>query len=227
MESNQEVQISTNAITLFTDSYEQIKERIEKEQPEFESKSSLVEISTSLNYLIVQIRNNTSKSMIQIPNLLKSLIPLATFRIGSHQREEIDLQRIEVRHWSRQCLSSIRGYGDAQAQSELVNQGFGRVMFITFSKAGGVGEEQDEQIYYGLINFFKFLRDIHDGRNDDWQPSFQPLPLLARRTEEQIEEEGGSEEIDVQLNNKENQWYIIIWANRAKAAIVNHFIHSN
>ncbi|KAA6385212.1 MAG: hypothetical protein EZS28_019263 [Streblomastix strix] len=100
-------------------------------------------------------------------------------------------------------------------------------MFITFSKAGGVGEEQDDEIYYGLINISTFFIDIHDGRNDDWQSSFQPLPLLARRTEEQIEEEGGSEEIDAQLNNKENQWYKMIQANRAKAALVNHFIHSN
>ncbi|KAA6361238.1 MAG: hypothetical protein EZS28_043235 [Streblomastix strix] len=193
MEYNQEVLISANAITLFTDSYELNKQRIEKEQPEFESKSSLVEISTSLNYLSYQIHNNnTSKSVIQIPNLLKSLITLATFRIGTHLREEIDLQRIEVRHWSRDCLWQIQQYGDEQVQSELVNNSYGRMICISYCTAGGKGEEYDLGIYNGLFYFSRFLRKLHDGRNYNYS-SFQPLPLLVPVSLEQIEEEGINE----------------------------------
>ncbi|KAA6386295.1 MAG: hypothetical protein EZS28_018176 [Streblomastix strix] len=228
MESNQEVQISANAIILFTDSYEKNKQKIEKEQPEFEPISSLAEISASLKYLRYQIQNNkTSKSVIQIPNLLKSLISLATFRIGTHLREEIDLQRIEVRNSSRWCLVAIQGYGDAQVQLELVNQGYGIVMSFSYCTAGGKGEEQDEEIRVGLINIYCFLKEIHEGRNDDWYLSFQPLPLLVRSTEEQIEEEGANEEIDAQLNNKGDDGDIKNWANESKAATLNRFIHSN
>ncbi|KAA6369672.1 MAG: hypothetical protein EZS28_034801 [Streblomastix strix] len=227
MESNQEVQISANAITLFTDSYEQNKQRIEKEQPEFESKSSLVEISACLKYLISQTRdNNTSKSVVQIPNIVKSLITLSTFRIGTHLRKEIDLQRIEVRHWSRKCLWSIQGDGDAQVQSELVNVEYGRVMTITISTAGGKGEEQDQEIHNGLFSISRFLTELHDGRND-WYTSFQPLPLLVPVSLEQIEDEGANEEIEVQMNNKGDDGDIKYWANDAKAAALNHFIHSN
>ncbi|KAA6381321.1 MAG: hypothetical protein EZS28_023153 [Streblomastix strix] len=227
MESNQEVQISANAITLFTDSYEQNKQRKEKEQPEFESKSSLFEISASLQSLRGQIQiNNTKKSVIQIPNLLKSLITLATFRIGTHLREEIDLQRIEVRRWSRQCLWSIQGDGDEQVQSELVRQGYGRVMPISCCTAGGKCEEYDQEIYDGLFYISRFLRELYEGRND-WYPSFQPLPLLARSTEEQIEDEGANEELEAQMNNNGYYGDINALANRTKAATLNRFIHDN
>ncbi|KAA6334788.1 MAG: hypothetical protein EZS28_053031, partial [Streblomastix strix] len=165
--------------------------------------------------------------VIQIPNLVKSLITLVTFRIGTHLREEIDLQRIEIRSWSRQCLWSIQGDGDAQVQSELVRQGYGRVMFITISTAGCKGEEQDYEIENGLIRISIFLTELHDGRNDDWYPSFQPLPLLARSTEEQIEDEGANEEIEAQMKNIGYNSGIKAWANDVKAAILNHFIHSN
>ncbi|KAA6363936.1 MAG: hypothetical protein EZS28_040537, partial [Streblomastix strix] len=179
----------------FTDSYTKNKQGKQNEQQESESIPSLVEISSTLHYLRNQIwNNNISKSVIQIPKLLRSLITLATFRIGTHLREEIDRERIEVRHWSRQCLISIQGYGDEQDQSELVNQGYGRVKSLSFSTAGGKGEEYDLDIYYGLHDISTFLRELHEGRNDDWYPSFQPLPLLARSSEEQIVEEGSNED---------------------------------
>ncbi|KAA6373924.1 MAG: hypothetical protein EZS28_030550 [Streblomastix strix] len=227
MKSITEVQISANDIVSFTDLYTFNKQRIEKEQSEFESKSSLTKVTSSIKYLRDQIHNNnTSKSVIQIPKLLRSLAVLSRFKIGTHQREEIDLQRIEVIHWSRDCLSQIQEYGDEQDQIDIVNQGFGRVISISYCSAGGVGEEQDYEIYNGLFYIYYFLRELHDGRNN-WYPSFQPLPLLALNTEEQIEDEGANEEIDAQLNNEGNDGDIKNWANRAKAAILNHFIHRN
>ncbi|KAA6387526.1 MAG: hypothetical protein EZS28_016945 [Streblomastix strix] len=228
MESKQEVQISANAITLFTDSYEQNKQRIEKEQPEFEPISLLAEISASLKYLTNQIQNNnTSKSVIQIPNLLKPLITLGTFRIGTHLREEIDLQRIEVRSWSRQCLYYIQGQGDKQVQTELVNNSYGRMICISFSTAGGKGEEYDQDIYYRLIRISRFLRQLHEGRHYFGQPPFQALPLLVPVSLEQIEEEGANEELEAQMKNIGYNGGIKAWANDAKAAILNHLIHSN
>ncbi|KAA6378910.1 MAG: hypothetical protein EZS28_025563 [Streblomastix strix] len=230
MESNQEVQISANLIISFADSYEQNKQRIEKEQSESESNSIPIftQVTSSLQSLIVQIQNNnTSKSVIQIPKLLQSLSALATFRIDTHLKQEIDLQRIEVRHWSRQCLYIIQYYGDEQVQSELVRQGYGIVMSFSYCTAGGVGEEQDLGIQNGLYRISDFLRELHEGRDDDWYPSFQPLPLLVPVSLEQIEDEGANEELDAQLNNKGDDGDIIYWANESKAATLNHFIHIN
>ncbi|KAA6354377.1 MAG: hypothetical protein EZS28_050096, partial [Streblomastix strix] len=104
--------------------------------------------------------------------------------------------------------------------------GYGRVMSITFSTAGGVGEEQDEEINVGLGDIYYFLIDLHEGRYNDWQRSFQPLPLLVRNTEEQMEEEGADEEIEAQMNNKgDNDGRIKAWANDANAKLLNHFIY--
>ncbi|KAA6322450.1 MAG: hypothetical protein EZS28_054434 [Streblomastix strix] len=109
--------------------------------------------------------------------------------------------RLEIRCNSRWCLYWIQQFGDEQDQSELVNNGYGRVTSISFCTAGGKGEEQDKEISDGLYYISRFIRELHLGRNNDYQPSFQPLPLLARRSEEQIEEEGANEEIEAQLNN--------------------------
>ncbi|KAA6377202.1 MAG: hypothetical protein EZS28_027271 [Streblomastix strix] len=169
------------------------------------------------------MKNNTSKSVIQIPKLLQSLSTLSRFKVGSHIDLDVDQQRIDVRHWSRYCLHCIRRFGDAQVQTELVNIGYGRVMSMSFCTAGGNGEEQDVEIKIGLSQISDFLKALRKGRN----VSFQVLLLRLRRTVEQIEEEGANEEIDVQMMNKENQWNIKSWANDTKEATLNRFIHKH
>ncbi|KAA6366630.1 MAG: hypothetical protein EZS28_037842 [Streblomastix strix] len=82
--------------------------------------------------------------------------------------------------------------------------------------------EQDKEIYNGLHDISEFLRQLHEGRT--WLPSFQPLPLLARRSIEQIEEEGANEELEAQMNNKGMNGYIMDQAKGSKAATLNHFI---
>ncbi|KAA6328751.1 MAG: hypothetical protein EZS28_053681 [Streblomastix strix] len=162
--------------------------------------------------------------MIKIPKLLQSLVALSRFKVGTHLREEIDQQNLEVRNKCRWCLRYIQECCDEQVQSELVNNRYGRVLSITFSTAGGKGEEQDEEIENGLECIKYFLIGLHTGRTYR-QPSFQPLPLLVRRSEEQIEEEGANEEIEAQLNDNGYDGDIKYYANDAKAVTLNHFIH--
>ncbi|KAA6371970.1 MAG: hypothetical protein EZS28_032503 [Streblomastix strix] len=177
-----------------------------------------------LQFLKNQIQdNNGCKQVIQIPKLLQSLSALSRFKIGIHIGQELDQMRLEIRCNSRWCLRYIQVFGDEQIQSELVNNGYGRMMSTAFCTAGGKGEEQDEEIRNGLINITDFLIGLHAGRI--WQPSFQPLPLLARNTEEQIEEEGANEELDTQMNNNGMNGHIRNWANEAKAMTLNHFIY--
>ncbi|KAA6388557.1 MAG: hypothetical protein EZS28_015918 [Streblomastix strix] len=227
MQFDYQIQISANAIISFADSYAKNKKGKENEQPESEPTSSLTKICSTLRFLYGQIwNNNTSKYMIHIPKLLRSVVALSRFKVGIHLREDANQQSLKVRSSSRDCLSQIQHYGDAQIQTELVfNQEYGRMMSIVISTAGGKGEEQHKEILNGLMRICNFLRDLHEGRN--YQPSFQPLPLLARRTEEQIEEEGANEEIDAQINNNGYYGNVIYLANLAKAVILNHFIHNN
>ncbi|KAA6354563.1 MAG: hypothetical protein EZS28_049910 [Streblomastix strix] len=97
-------------------------------------------------------------------------------------------------------------------------------MSISFSTAGGVGGEQDAKIYNVLNHFYDLLNELHEGRYY-YQQSFQPLPLLARRTEEQMEEEGANEEIEAYMNYKGFYENIKKQANRVKAKTLNCFIH--
>ncbi|KAA6378449.1 MAG: hypothetical protein EZS28_026024, partial [Streblomastix strix] len=181
-------------------------------------------IVSTLQTLSHQIlENNSSKQVIQIPKLLQSLFELSRYKVETHLREEIDRLRLEVRSFSRKCLYCIQFKGDAQAQSDLVTQGYGRVMSISICTAGGKGEEQDEKIYNGLGRITDFLIGLHLGRTQ--QPSFQPLPLLARRSEEQIEEEGADEELEAQMNNNGDYGHIRNWAKWAKAMTLNSFIN--
>ncbi|KAA6364173.1 MAG: hypothetical protein EZS28_040300 [Streblomastix strix] len=226
MQQKQELYETARAIVSFTDSYTQNKQGKQNEQPESESIPSITKISAYLQYLIDKIQeNNTRKQVIQIPKLLKSLITLVTFRLGTHIDLDVDNQRLEVRSWSRECLRYIQQLDDEQDQSELVNKRYGRMLSTAFCTAGGKGEEQDLEIFYGMVRIFSFLIKLHAGRNDDYQPSFQPLPLLARNTEEQMEEEGADEELEAQMNNNENEGGIKDYAKWAKAATLNRFIH--
>ncbi|KAA6369969.1 MAG: hypothetical protein EZS28_034504 [Streblomastix strix] len=228
MQSKQKIQVIAKAIISFTDSYTYNKQGKRNEQSEFESTLQLAYIVSTLQSLENQIQyNNALKQIIKTKKLLKSLIALTKFRLGTHIDLDVDRQRLEVRSGSQRCLSWIQCKGDEQIQTELINNGYGRVISIQISTAGGIGEEQDWEIFNGFIQISNFLRALHQGRNNYYQPSFQPLPLLARRSEEQIEEEGANEEIEAQMNNKGNYGNIKYYANSTKSATLNHFIHRN
>ncbi|KAA6370910.1 MAG: hypothetical protein EZS28_033563 [Streblomastix strix] len=225
MQQKQEFYETARAIVSFTDSYTQNKQIKQNEQSESESISTLTDIVSSLQTLSLQIlENNRSKQVIQIPKLLNSLSALSRYKVETHLREEIDRQRLKVRNSSRECLRYIQFKGDEQDQTELVTQGYGRVMCTAFCTAGGQGEEQDEDISNQLCRISAFLNELHTGINNDWRPSFQSLPLLARNTEEQMEEEGANEEIDAQMKNKGINSNIKGYAKLAKAVTLNRFI---
>ncbi|KAA6374538.1 MAG: hypothetical protein EZS28_029935 [Streblomastix strix] len=109
--------------------------------------------------------------------------------------------------------------------TEVVNAKYVGVLVIAISTASGSGEEQDLEISYGLDRISIFLRLLNQGRKYN-EPIFPPQPLLARRSDEQIEEEGGNEEIDSQLINKryKGDYNIKNDANEAKRRILNYFI---
>ncbi|KAA6319782.1 MAG: hypothetical protein EZS28_054776 [Streblomastix strix] len=141
--------------------------------------------------------------------------------IGIHFSQKLDLQTVALRSRSIWCLRRIQFWSDESTHSELINVGYARVLVIAISTASASGEEKDEEIWIGLIDISQFFSNLNKGKQD----SFPPQPLLAHRSDEQIEEEGGNEEIDSQLINNGHQNYNIKdYANRAKGAILNYFI---
>ncbi|KAA6390334.1 MAG: hypothetical protein EZS28_014138 [Streblomastix strix] len=206
METELNIQDAAGAIISFTDSYAYKKERKQKEQPESESTDSLIEITAYLEYLGDKIRNNNDfKQMIMNQNLLRPLASLTIFKLGNHSNQEVDQLRLNVRYNSRTWLGRIQYTGDAQDFADLVNVGYGKVICISFSTAGGIGEEEDEEIWNRLVYISEFLRELHQ--------------------EEQIEEEGAKEEVDAQMNNNGYHGYIKHCANQAKVATLCSFCH--
>ncbi|KAA6355755.1 MAG: hypothetical protein EZS28_048718, partial [Streblomastix strix] len=133
-----------------------------------------------------------------ITNALHSLTTLSIYKINIHLSQENDQQTLALRSGSRVCLWHIQYFGDASVHSELINIGYAGVLVIAISTASGHGEEYDGQIYKGLDYISTFLICLNKGK----LYSFPPKPLLAHRSDEQLEEEGGNEEIDSQLINK-------------------------
>ncbi|KAA6399986.1 MAG: putative ATP-binding protein [Streblomastix strix] len=101
-------------------------------------------------------------------------------------------------------------------------------MSNSISTAGGNCEEKGDEIQRQLNRITWFFKNLHQGRNA-YQPSFQPLPFLARIAKQQIEEEGANEEVEAQLVNKGKGQYNNIKdeAIEAKREILNNFIHSH
>ncbi|KAA6376535.1 MAG: hypothetical protein EZS28_027941, partial [Streblomastix strix] len=173
-----------------------------------------------LTHPLIQYNNNKSKEVINTPNALHSLTTLSIYKIGTHLSQENDQQTLAIRSGSIECLGNIQFWGDASDQSELDNANYTGVFVIAISTASGSGEEDDGEIKDGLNYISEFIRCLNKGK----QNSFPPQPLLAHRSYEQIEEEGGNEEIDSQLINKAFSGNIKNSANRAKLAVLNYFI---
>ncbi|KAA6369604.1 MAG: hypothetical protein EZS28_034869, partial [Streblomastix strix] len=213
-------------------SYSQLDKKSDSQeqhnQQKSESTSSLSLITQSIDLLDRLISyNNICKVVINTPNALHSLSTLTCYKINIHFSQENDQLSFKIRNSSRWCLQQIHQFGETSAQSELINARYVGVLVITISTASGSGEEQDLEISNGLDFISDFLSNLNKGRSD-YEPSFPPQPLLARRSDEQIEEEGGNEEIESQLIKKGDQYYYIkSQANRAKGAILNYFIEQD
>ncbi|KAA6375836.1 MAG: hypothetical protein EZS28_028637 [Streblomastix strix] len=195
------------------------------DQQQTESTSSLSLITQSLDLLkrLIYDNNNICKVVINTPNALHSLCTLSGCKFNIHFNKEYDLQTFEVRDSSRWCLWYIQQCGDSSTQSELINARYVGVLVIAISTASGSGEEYDDDINSGLVRISYFIRCLNKGKSYQ-QPSFPPQPLLVRRSDEQLEEEGGNEEIDSQLINEGDYGLIKNRANEGKGAILNYFI---
>ncbi|KAA6367724.1 MAG: hypothetical protein EZS28_036749 [Streblomastix strix] len=198
------------------------QEQHNQQQTESTSSHSLITQSLNLLNKLINIYDNIYKEVTNITNALHSLYTLSSYKINIHFNQQNDQLSFKVRSSSRRCLQYIQYSGDASAQTELVNANYAGVLVIAISTASGAGEEQGEEISNKLDNISEFLRCLNKGIN--YNETFPPQPLLARRSVEQIEEEGAIEEIDSQLINEGYSNNIKSQANRAKGMILNYFI---
>ncbi|KAA6403160.1 MAG: hypothetical protein EZS28_001314 [Streblomastix strix] len=127
-----------------------------------------------------------------------------------------------IRKRSSNCLNWFQIFGDKQIQAELINVGYGRSLIIYISTAGGREEEGDEEIYDGLYYIYNFLGELCQGRN--YSPFFPEQLALSKTCIEQIEEEGGNEEVESQMINNQNIGNFNYRAIKTEGQILNFYI---
>ncbi|KAA6386297.1 MAG: hypothetical protein EZS28_018178 [Streblomastix strix] len=100
---------------------------------------------------------------------------------------------------------------------------------MVFSTAGGFAEENNFDILISLIKIDNFIFNLYNGRKISKRtprPSFPSQPILAKTCIEQIEEQGGFEEIEAHLTNqgKDGNDYIKFNAIEVKGDLSKFFI---
>ncbi|KAA6387841.1 MAG: hypothetical protein EZS28_016634 [Streblomastix strix] len=101
------------------------------------------------------------------------------------------------------------------------------VTAISISTAGGIGEQNDIEIREGLSNISVFISNLHYGTcspfNFMFIMSYTLQPVVIKNCEEQLEEEGGNEELEAQ---QINVGYSVIksFANQYKRWALNYFV---
>ncbi|KAA6392792.1 MAG: hypothetical protein EZS28_011682 [Streblomastix strix] len=166
--------------------------------------------------------NIQGEQIIQDKDPASSII---SYNINIHINKEQDEHQHRIRKKCRSCLGEIQYFGDEKAQAELINVGYGRVLIISVSTAGGTEEQYDNGIFDGLICINRFLRDLHQGRNNYNAPKFPSQSDLFKTCIEQMEERGGIEEIDSQIFNKGDNRNIQSRTNSAKEYLFNFYIY--
>ncbi|KAA6389308.1 MAG: hypothetical protein EZS28_015167 [Streblomastix strix] len=94
-------------------------------------------------------------------------------------------------------------------------------IYLCLVTAGGRGEQKDSGINNGLKYLHELTDAVHQGRNES---PLKSQHSIVKRSEEQIEEEGGNEEIDSQLINKGYYRNIMKEAQTAQMKTLRFFI---
>ncbi|KAA6369008.1 MAG: hypothetical protein EZS28_035464 [Streblomastix strix] len=161
------------------------------------------------------VENSVNSQLLSnFPNLINSLVQLHNYKIKEFIDEQNVQEAHEIREYSGYCLSSVQEYGDNKAQIILLNGGYAKSLSLNVALAGGLLEMDTSKIAGSYSELALLARSIFQGResDDDFKiPSLDPQPFLIKEVEEQIEEEGCFEEVDVwnyseQFNEENSPW---------------------
>ncbi|KAA6396688.1 MAG: hypothetical protein EZS28_007782 [Streblomastix strix] len=123
-------------------------------------------------------------------------------------------------------LGLIQMNGEVLAQTSLTNSGYTNALIQYISTAGGCGFKNDSRLYDVLQHIQNFFYMLQQGRNQyTYNGKFliPSQPALIKSSNEQLEEQGGSEEIDSLLTMSELDDIMKI-ANRTKQTLQNIFM---
>ncbi|KAA6376741.1 MAG: hypothetical protein EZS28_027731, partial [Streblomastix strix] len=163
----------------------------------------------------IDVENSANSQLLSnFPDLINSLVQLHIYKIKEFTSEQNAQEAHEIREYSGYCLSSVQEYGDNKAQIILLNGGYAKSLSLNVALAGGLLEMDTSKIAGSYQELGLLVRSIFQGRESDDEfkiPSLDPKPFLIKEVEEQIEEEGCFEEVDVwyyseQFNEENSPW---------------------
>ncbi|KAA6383757.1 MAG: hypothetical protein EZS28_020717 [Streblomastix strix] len=176
-----------------------------EKQSIFRSQSRIVK--SSLQILRVILLDNQVHYQIEavFPNIIRSLIKLHNYKLGKgvYQNEE-DEDAPEIRLNSRFCLSWIQQHADYQTLIILINENYVGTMTNAISNDYGHEQNSNIQVLDLISNIHYFFTVLHEeiqsNKKNKKFAFFLPDVVFAKQSEEQIEEEGGIEEVELRTN---------------------------
>ncbi|KAA6395675.1 MAG: hypothetical protein EZS28_008798 [Streblomastix strix] len=101
---------------------------------------------------------------------------------------------LQIRTLSFNLLSNFHWYGDKKLQQLLISDQFARIIVQLISICGGIGEYNTNRIEDSLSTISQLLTGFRG--TDIMRDYLQPESELLQITIEEIEDEGGQEEVD-------------------------------
>ncbi|KAA6359712.1 MAG: hypothetical protein EZS28_044761 [Streblomastix strix] len=133
----------------------------------------------------------------------------------------------DIRYHSIRSLGWIQYHGDNDAQSQLCKLGYAGMMAVAVGICGGCIVNNNGDIKLALSSIGCFFNRIHEGRKTQYfyHHPVPPQPELIKPSEEQLEEEGGNEEIEQWMAKKQKEKYqnIKFRTIQTKYTILNSF----
>ncbi|KAA6392604.1 MAG: hypothetical protein EZS28_011865 [Streblomastix strix] len=149
------------------------------------------------------------------------------YKINVQTNDNKDQQSYLIRKRSSQCLQHVLLYGDESVYADLQNIGFVGTSIIPISSAGSFGENDEDQMFMGLIDVSSLFISLHNVSDNPHYPTFPPQPTLLKTSQEQVEEEGAYEEVESLLIDNGRRNCIKKRAKQTKREILNIWIDMN
>ncbi|KAA6385039.1 MAG: hypothetical protein EZS28_019433 [Streblomastix strix] len=171
--------------------------------------SSHTILISAIKFITNILRNNAvnCKEVINTPKLTEFIFKLSKFKQGEYCDPQFSTSS-QIRVCSRQCLTKIQHFCGHSELLRLSYLGYIGVLASAISTAGGCGEVDYFEVLETLgffVNFSIFNESQQQNKLSNKNTNLPLLKVLFRQSEEQLEIEGGYEELNSHLATIDNE----------------------
>ncbi|KAA6365784.1 MAG: hypothetical protein EZS28_038690 [Streblomastix strix] len=156
-------------------------------------KASVVLVGESLNLCqsLCSAYSTISDDVFKIKGFVEKIIDLMQFKVSEDEAQKKDLEDL-LKVNSMKCVSQFQFYGGPDKQQKLVKEmKYIKSLVISIGCAGGTEHEKNYQTLHALYAFISLVDSIY-GKISWCLPNIHLLKDLR----EELQENGGNEEID-------------------------------